>query len=148
MARDDTPTRFGSGVDSRSPARCQDFSQMQMLMTAGIVREAADDLETQLAVELWRLEAVGCEHHLKTTPAPRFRLRQFEKTTTNPLPAMRLVHPDLTNLAAPAPGVPAESGDDFTLSIATEDRHTHRVDDPGGLGVELVQTLLEKVDLC
>ena len=100
---------------------------MQMLMTTGIVRKAVDDLETQLAIELWRLETVGCEHNLKTTPAPRLLLRQFEKTTTNSLPAMLLVHPDLPNVAAPAPGVPAESGDDLTPSIATENGNTQRV---------------------
>src|SRR4029453_12219112 len=124
------------------------FSQKQMLITTGIVRKAVDDLEPQLAIELWRLEAMGCEHNLEATPAPRLRLRQFEKPTTNPLPAMILVHPDLTNLAAPAPGVPAEPGDYLTLSIATENSKTQRVDDPSRLRVELVQTMLEKVDVC
>ena len=119
---------------------------MQMLMTTGIVRKAGDDLESHLAIELWRLEAVSGEHHLKTTPSPRLRLRHCEKTSAHPLAAMLLVHPDLTDLAAPAPGVPAESGDDLTLSIATENRNTQRVDDASGLGVELVQTVLEKVD--
>jgi len=117
-------------------------------MTTRIVRKAVDDLEPQLAIELWRLEAVGCEHNLKTTPAPRLRLHQFEKTTPDPLPAMLLVHPNLTNLAAPAPGVPAEPGDDLTLSIATENSDPQRIDDSSHLGVELVQTVLEKVDLC
>jgi len=117
-------------------------------MTTGIVRKAVDDLEPQLAIELWRLEAMGGEHNLKTTPAPRLRLHQFEQTTPDPLPAMLLVHPDLTNLAAPAPCVPAEPGDYLTLSIATENSNTQCIDDSSHLGVELVQTVLEKVDLC
>ena len=111
---------------------------MQALMTARIVRKAVDDLEPQLAIELWRLETVGCEHNLKTTPAPRLRLSQFEKTTPGSLPAMLLVHPDLTNLAASAPCVPAEPSDHLTLSIATENSNTQRIVDSSRLGVELV----------
>ena len=107
-------------------------------MTTRIVWKAVDDLEPQLAIELWRLEAVGCEHNLKTTPAPRLRLRQFEKTMPDPLSAMLLVHPDLTNLAAPAPCVPAEPGDYLILSIATENSNTQRIVDSSRLGVELV----------
>ena len=107
-------------------------------MTARIVRKAVDDLEPQLAIELWRLEAVGCEHDLKTTPAPRLRLGRFEKTTPDPLPAMLLVDPHLTNLAAPAPCVPAEPGDYFTLSIATENSNTQHIVDSSRLGIELV----------
>ena len=106
---------------------------MQMLMTTGIVRKAADDLEPQHPIELRRLEAVGREHHLKTTAAPRLRFRQFEKTTTNALPAMLLVHPDLTNLATASPCMPAEPGDHLTLGIATEHRNTQRIDDPSRL---------------
>ena len=121
---------------------------MQVLMTTRIVRQAVNDLEPELAIELWRLEAVGGEHNLKTPPAPGLHLRQFEKTTPDPLPAIPLVYPDLTNLAAATPCVPAEAGDDLTLSIATENSKTQRIDDPGRLGVELVQTVLEKVDLC
>jgi len=111
---------------------------MQVLMTSRIVRKDVDDLESQLAIEPWRLEAVGCEHNLKTTPAPRLRLRQFEKTTPDPLPAILLMHPDLTNLAAPAPCVPAEPSDYLTLSIATENSNTQRIVDSSRLGVELV----------
>lgn len=107
-------------------------------MTTRMVRKAVDDLEPQLAIELWRLEAVGCEHNLKTTPAPRLRLRQFEKTTPDPLPAMLLVHPDLTNLAAPAPCVAAEPSDYLTLGIATKNSNTQRIVDSSRLGVELV----------
>ena len=44
--------------------------------------------------------------------------------------------------------MPAEPGDYLTQSIATENSHTQRVDDPSRLGVELVQTVLEKFDLC
>jgi hypothetical protein len=121
---------------------------MQVLVAARIVRKDVDNLESQLAIELWRLEAVGCEHNLKTTPAPRLRLHQFEKTTPDPLSAMLLVHPDLTNLAAPGPCVPAEPGDDLTLSVAAENSNTQRVVDSSHPGVELVQTLLEKIDLC
>ena len=121
---------------------------MQVLMTTRIVRKAVDDLEPQLAIELWRLEAVGCEHNLKTTPAPRLRLHHFEKTTPDPLPAMILMHPDLTNLAAPGPRVTAEPGGYLTLSIATENRNTRRIIDSGRLSVELVQAVLQKVDLC
>ena len=121
---------------------------MQVLMTTRIVRKAVNDLEPQLAIELWRLEAVSGEHNLKATPAPCLRLRQFEKTPPDPLPAMALVYPDLTNFAAAAPCVPAEPGDDLTLSIAPENRETQRIDDPSRLGVELVQTAFEKVDLC
>jgi hypothetical protein len=108
------------------------------LITARIVRKAFDDLEAQLAIELWRLEAVGCEHNLKTTPAPRLRFSQFEKTTPDSLPAMLLVHPDLTNLAAPAPCVSAEPSNNLTLSIATENGNTQRIVDSSRLGVELV----------
>jgi 2-oxo-4-hydroxy-4-carboxy--5-ureidoimidazoline (OHCU) decarboxylase len=82
-----------------------------MLMATRIVRKAVDDFEPQLAIEPWRLEAVSCEHHLKTTAAARLCFRQFEQTSTNPPPALLLMHPDLANLAAPAPGVPAESSD-------------------------------------
>jgi len=121
---------------------------MQVLMSAGIVRKAVDDREPELAIELWRLEAVSCEHNLKATPAPCLRLRQFEKTTPDPQPAMLLVYPELPNLAATAPCVAAEPGDDLTLSIATENSETQRIDDRSRLGVELVQTVLEKVDLC
>lgn len=120
---------------------------MQMSMAAGIAGKAFDDLETEPAIELRRLEAVGGEQDLKAPAAPRLRLRQLEKPTTDPLPAMLLVHPDLTNLAAPAPGVPAESGDDLTLSIAAEDREAQRIEDSGRPGVELVQALLQEVDL-
>ena len=116
----------------------QNFSEMEVLMTTRIVWKAADDLEPQLAIELWRLEAVGCEHNLKTTPAPRLRLGRFEKTTPDSLPSMFLVHPDLTNLAAPAPCVPAEPSDYLTLSIATENSNTQRIDDSSRLGVEFV----------
>ena len=91
---------------------------------------------------------MSCEHNLEATPAPCLRLRQFEKTTPDPVPAMPFVYPDLTNLAAAAPCVPAEPGDQVTLSIATEHSKTQRIDDPGRPGVELVQTTLEKVDLC
>ena len=121
---------------------------MQVLMTTGIVRKTVNDLEPQLAIELWRLEAVGGEHDLTTTPAPCLRLRHFEKTTPDSLPAMLLVHPDLTNLATASPCVPAEPGDHLALSIATEHRDTQRIDDPSRLCVELVQTVLEKVDFC
>lgn len=109
-----------------------------MLMTTRVVRKAVEDLEPELAIELRRLEAVGREHNLRAAPAPRLRLRQFEKTTPDPLPAMLLVHPDLTNLAAATPRVPAEAGDDLTLSIASEDSNAQRVVDPRRLGVELV----------
>ena len=95
---------------------------MQVLMTTRIVRKAANDPEPQLAIELWRLEAVSCEHNLKTTPAPCLRLRQFEKTTPDSLPAMALVYPDLTNLAAATPCVPAEAGDYLTLSVRDRKR--------------------------
>jgi hypothetical protein len=121
---------------------------MQVLMAGRIVRNSVDDLEPELAIELWRLEAERCEHNLKTTPAPRLRFHQFEKTTADPLPAMLLVHPDLANLAAPAPCVPADPGDYLTLSIATENSNSQRIVDSSHLGVELVQTVLEKVDLC
>jgi hypothetical protein len=120
---------------------------MQALMSARIVRKAVNDREPQLAIEPWRLEAVSCEHNLKATAAPCLRLRQFEKTTPDPLTAMLLAYPDLPNLAAAAPCVPAEPGDDLTLSIATENRETQRIGDPSRLGVELVETALEKVDL-
>jgi hypothetical protein len=119
-----------------------------MLMTTRIVRKAVNDLEPQLAIKPWRLKAVGCEHNLKTPPAPCLHLRQFEETTPDSLPAMPLVYPDLPNLAAAAPCVPAEAGDDLILRIATENSKTQRIDDPSRLGVELVQTVLEKVDLC
>ena len=102
------------------------------------VRKAVDHVEPQLAIKLRRLEAVGCEHNLKTTPAPRLRLSQFEKTTPDPLSAMFLVHPDLTNLAAPAPCVPAEPGDYLTLSTATENSNAQRIVDSSRLGVEFV----------
>ena len=117
-------------------------------MTARIVRKGVDDLEPELAIELWRLEAVGCNHHLKTPPSARLRLRQFEQTSTNPLTALPLMHPDLTNLTAPAPRMPAESSDELALGIATEHSQSQRVDDPGRLGVELVKPMLENVDLC
>ena len=115
-------------------------------MTTRIVRKAVNDLKPYLAIELRRLKAVGCEHNLKTTATSCLRLRQFEKTTPDPLPAMLLVHPDLTNLAAAAPCVPAEPGDYRTLSIATKNGKTQRIDEPCRLRVELVQTVLEKVD--
>ena len=89
-------------------------------MTTRIIREAVDDLESQLAIEPGRLEAVCGEHDLKTTPAPRFRLRDLQKTTTHPLPTILLIHPDLTNLAAAAPCMAGEPRDDLAPSIATK----------------------------
>jgi hypothetical protein len=125
----------------------QNFSQAQMLMATRIVRQAVDDLESQLVIEPWRLEAVGGEHDLKTTPAPRFRLRDLQKATPDPLPAILLIDPDLTDLAAAAPCMSAEAGDHLTPDIATENSDTQGVDNPGGLGVELVEAILEKVNL-
>ena len=119
-----------------------------MVMTARIVRQAVDDLESQLAIEPGRLETVRGEHDLKTTPPPRFRLSDLQQTTANPLPAMLLIDPDLTDLAAAAPGMAAEPGNDLTLSIAAKHRETHGIDDPGRLGVEFVQATLEKINLC
>jgi len=93
-------------------------------MTTRIVRQGVDDLEPQLPIELRRLEAVGGEDNLKTPPAAGFPLRQFEKTSTHTLAAMLFIHPNLANLTAPAPGMPAEPRDKLAPGIATRHRQS------------------------
>jgi hypothetical protein len=116
-------------------------------MTKRVVRNTVNDLEPQLAVELGRLEAVCGEHDLTTPAASRLRLRHVKKTMPNSLSAIFLVYPDLANLTAPTPCVSTEPGDYLTLSIATKNSKTQRIDDSGHAGVELVQPVLQKADL-
>ena len=118
-----------------------------MLMATRIVRQAVDDLESQLVIEAWRLEAVGGEHDLKTIAAARFRLRNLQKAAPDPLSAILLIDPDLTDLAAAAPGMSAEPSDHLTPDIATKNSETQGIDNASRLGVELVEAILEKVNL-
>jgi hypothetical protein len=85
---------------------------------------------------------------LKTIPSSCLPLRQLQKAPPDAEAPDFLVHPELSNLAASAPRVAAEPGDDFVLIVTLEDRKTQRVTDPSRLGVEFIEPILKQPDLC
>ena len=83
------------------------LSKQHMLMTLWIIRNAGHDLESETLIEPWRLKAVGRQENLPAASFPRLFFCRFDQRFAEAMATRRSFDPDLPDLAAATPGVPA-----------------------------------------
>jgi len=118
-----------------------------VLVPARVILDRRNPTEPVLRVEFGRLEAVGAEDDLLTVTAASFLLCRLEELRSQTLAPLRFLHPELTDLTATAPGVPANPGDDSPLSIPHEDGKPQAIRDTRSLRVELIEPVFQVLDL-
>src|SRR5262249_369190 len=133
-------------VSARSSGR-QTLPEKEILVAARKVVDGAQNLETVLRVEGRGLEREGREHDLPAPPAPRLPLGRVEQPRPQSLPPPRLLYPELTNLAATAPRVAADPGDDPAALVLHEDGEPLAIPESRCSRIELIDPVLQVLDL-
>ena len=100
---------------------------------------------TEPRVELWRLEAVGCENYLRATASDGLRFCCSQQRTPEPLIAMVFADPEVRDLATTTPSVATQTGEDLARLVAYVGAQEPSVEIACSISVELVDALGEKL---
>jgi hypothetical protein len=137
----ETVARLGErGAGERSRVRCSAWlagfptvgkllPQQQTLMTTGVVVYGSHNLKAALCVKGWRLEAERGEDDLPTASPASFVLCCTQQPRPQPLSTARLLDPELPDLTATAPRIPADPRDHSASLVFHEDRQPLAVRD-------------------
>src|SRR2546429_1253026 len=98
------------------------FPQQEILVTTWVVVYRGQSLKAVLRVKGWSLEAERCEKDLPTAASASLVLCCPEEFRPQAPATSRLLHPELPNLAATAPGTPANPSDDLLSVVSHENR--------------------------
>src|SRR5262249_50215730 len=131
----------------RRPGEVEPLSHQQIPVATRMVGDRRDDLEAVLLVERRRLEGERHQHDLGATPPPRFLLGRVEQLLAEPPMALRLLDPELADLAGAAPGIAADAGDETTGVIAAEECGPLAIGKAGDGRVVLVGAILQVLHL-
>src|SRR5262245_29084703 len=115
-------------------------------MSDGMVVDRRDGFEPVPLVENRRLERKRHQDDLRAAAAPRFVLCRLEQFRAEAALPFRFLHPELPQLARPAPRVPADPRDD-AIAGADEEGERLSVADTGGVRVELVDPIFQILHL-
>src|SRR5208283_664165 len=95
-----------------------------------VVVDRRHQLVAPARVETWRLAGVGEEHDLGATTSGRLVLGRLQKFRTQSRSPQSLVHPQVLQFAAAAPGPAVDTGLQH-LTVADEDRQLGRTRSAG-----------------
>src|SRR6516164_44582 len=141
-----TPSDAGASRRSALRRRVGSFEALahqEGPVAAGMIGDRRDDLEADARVERRRLEGESHQQHLRAAAATRLLLRSAEQARAEAPAALRLLDPELADLAAAAPGIAADAGDDASGVVAQEEREQLAVRDAGDARVVFVDAIFE-----
>src|SRR5215831_1989753 len=116
-------------------------------MAVRMVINHRDDLKSMVGVESRGLERERHEKNLAATSPASLLLCCRKESRPEPLFPPRLFYPELPDLQATAPCVPADPGNNSTCLVSHEDRQPPAVSDACRRRVELVDSVLQILDL-
>jgi hypothetical protein len=123
------------------------LAQKDVLVTVWVVVHYRHDFKSVPGIKGGSLEAERHEKYLPAAPPARFLFCRRKQPRPQPLPATRLLHPELANLRATAPRIPTDPGNDPMGVVPHEDREPRAVGDACRGAVELIEPILEALDL-
>src|SRR5262249_20067960 len=113
-----------------------------VLVPARMIVDGRDDVEPVFPVEPRCLEGEGHQDDLGAAAPSRLLLGRLVQRRPEAAVAQRFLDPELTQLAGPAPRVPADARDD-AIRRAHEEREQFAIADAGDARIELVDPIFQ-----
>src|SRR4249919_396042 len=125
------------------PSGCQILQEMDVREPTWVVVDPSIFDVAACPVHLGGLEAVARSDHLGTAALMRLGLCGVEEPPAEPSSSMVLANPQHIDVATPAPSPAGQPGYESTLLVSEFRLKEAPVVNPGRLGVELVDELIE-----